>query len=220
MRIPFVLALLLAGPMVSMLSAVDEIVQENSAAPAADEVTWAPLFDGKTLDGWSGDSQLWSVADGAIVGSTENKTLQQNSFLIFEKPYQNFVLRLKFKLRNGNSGVQVRSKAAEGYVVSGYQADIAENKYMGILYEERGRGILAEVDPDKVAPHVKPGEWNEYLITADGPQLKFALNGYTTVDYLETDAEKGAKDGIIALQVHTGPKMQIEFKDIEIRELP
>ncbi|MEZ6071418.1 MAG: DUF1080 domain-containing protein [Pirellulales bacterium] len=90
--------------------------------------------------------------------------------------------------------------------------------YMGILYEEGGRGILADVDPEQVAPHFKPDEWNEYVITADGGHITEQLNGYTTVDYTET-SDEGAKDGIIALQLHVGPKMRIWFKDVEIKEL-
>ena len=154
-----------------------------------------------------------------IVGSTHGKQLKQNSFLSTEKKYKNFVLKLKFKLTNHNSGVQYRSEQLDDFVVKGYQADIADNQYMGILYEERGRGILANVDPKKVAPHVKQGEWNEYVITADGPKLTQSINGHETVDYTET-SDEGAKEGIIALQVHTGPEMRVEFKDIEIKELP
>lgn len=184
------------------------------------EGKFVPLFDGKTLNGWQGDPELWRVENGEIVGSTENKQLKRNSFLSTTKSYRNFVLRLKFKLRNHNSGVQFRSKQHPDYVVRGYQADIADNQYLGILYEEGGRGILKLVDAKEVAKHYKPDDWNEYVITVDGPHITQALNGYTTVDYVEQDEEKGAKEGIIALQLHTGPKMEIRFKDIEIKELP
>lgn len=207
------------GPVVCG-AALLAVASEPGDPAAAPHEPWTKLFDGQTLDGWSGDADLWSVEHGTIVGSTDGKTIRRNSFLIFQKPYKNFVLRLKFKLRNGNSGVQVRSKASQGYVASGYQADIADKRYMGILYEERGRGILADVDPEKVQPHIKPGDWNQYVITADGNKLKFELNGYPTIEYTETDAEKGAAEGLIALQLHTGPKMRVEFKDIEIQELP
>ena len=78
-----------------------------------------------------------SVKDGAIVGSTKaEKPLKANSFLATKKSYKNFVLKAKFKLRNHNSGIQFRSKLLENYRVIGYQADIADNQYMGILYEE------------------------------------------------------------------------------------
>ena len=107
--------------------------------------------------------------------------------------------------------MQIRSKVYDDHVVKGYQGDIADKRYMGILYEEGGRGILADVDPEKVMPHLKAGEWNDYVITADGPHIKQVLNGHTTIDYTET-SDEGATDGIIALQLHVGPKMRIWFK--------
>ncbi len=191
----------------------------SAASFARAEEEFQPLFDGKTLEGWTGDEALWSVEDGMIVGSTEEKTLDQNSFLATEKPYKNFVLKTKFKLRNGNSGIQFRSKLHDDHVVKGYQADIADNQYMGILYEEGGRGILKDVKPDEVADHINKDDWNEYVLTVDGPHIKQELNGFTTVDYEET-SDEGAKEGIIALQLHVGPKMKIWFKDLEIQELP
>jgi 3-keto-disaccharide hydrolase len=190
-----------------------------AASTATADDAFTPLFNGKDLEGWNGDPELWKVADGLIVGSTENKTLGHNSFLATKKTYKNFVLKAKFKLRNHNSGIQYRSKQGDDYVVTGYQADIADNAFMGILYEEGGRGILANVDAAEVTKHVNKDGWNEYVITANGPNLKQELNGFTTVDYTEKP-DKGATEGIIAFQLHAGPKMQIEFKDVEIRELP
>lgn len=183
------------------------------------EEGFTPLFNGKDLEGWHGDPRLWSVEDGVIVGTTDEHTILPNSFLATTKPYKNFVLKAKFKLRNGNSGIQFRSKQHDKFVVKGYQADIAEKRYMGILYEEGGRGILSDVDPEQVKPHIKEGDWNEMVVTADGNHITEQLNGFTTVDYTEESPE-GAAVGIIALQLHVGPKMRIEFKDVEIKELP
>lgn len=203
MLLSFVLLFLAAGP--NLLRAEDG---------------FKPLFDGRTLEGWEGNDKLWSVADGAIVGTTDNvDKLTKNTFLSTKKTYKNFTLKVKFKLRNGNSGIQFRSKTFPDFVVKGYQADIAENMFMGILYEEGGRGILVNVKPDEVAKHVKKDEWNEYVITADGPKITQTLNGFTTVDYDEK-SDKGAKEGVIALQLHVGDPMRIVFKDIEIKELP
>jgi hypothetical protein len=186
---------------------------------AAEEQGFQSLFDGKSLNGWEGDSRFWSVKDGVIVGSTDQTKTQHNTFLCATKTYKNFILKLEFRLRNHNSGVQVRSKRLDDFVVAGYQADIADKRYMGILYEEKGRGILADVNPEEVAKHVKVGDWNEYVITCDGPRIRIELNGFTTVDYEEKSPE-GAKEGIIALQLHVGPPMQIEFRNIRIKELP
>ena len=203
--------------LITSLTLLGCIIVAASAQAAWGE--FKPLFDGKSLAGWTGDTELWKVVDGTIVGSTEGRTLKKNTFLTTTKPYKNFVLRLKFKLRNGNSGVQFRSKLFDEHVVPGYQADIAENQFMGILYEEGGRGFLKNVNADEVRPHVKADDWNEYIITADGPHITQQLNGFTTVDYTET-SDKGAPEGIIALQLHVGDPMQVMFKDIELKELP
>lgn len=190
------------------------------AAPlAAEKPEFVSLFDGKSLEGWHGDPELWSVQDGVIVGSTHEKKIKKNSFLATKKTYDNFVLRVKFKLENHNSGIQFRSKQHENFRVTGYQADIAENQFLGILYEEGGRGILANVkDKKEVKAHYKPGEWNQYEITAEGNHIVQKLNGYTTVDFTDEEG-KGAKSGIIAFQLHVGPPMKISFKDVEIHEL-
>ena len=182
------------------------------------EEGFVSLFDGKTLNGWEGDARFWSVRDGVIVGSTDQVKAEHNTFLCTNKKYADFVLKLEFKLRNHNSGVQIRSERLDDFIVKGYQADMAEQRYMGILYEERGRGILADVKPEEVAKHVKAGEWNEYTITCQGPRIRLEINGFTTVDYEEKDPV-GAKEGIIALQLHQGPPMQVEFRNIRIREL-
>jgi len=189
------------------------------AGIARAEEGFKALFDGKTLEGWSGDPDLWKVEDGAIAGCTDEKTLKHNSFLATTKSYKNFILKAKFKLRNHNSGIQIRSKQGADFVVTGYQPDIAESRFTGILYEEGGRGILADVDQKKAAEAFKRNDWNEYVITCDGPHIKLELNGVTTVDYTEKP-EKGATEGIIAFQLHAGPKMKVWFKDIELKELP
>jgi hypothetical protein len=205
-------------PILKTLSCLVLFAIVSTAALGADD-GFKPLFDGKTLDGWQGDPDLWKVEDGTIAGSTDHKTLKHNSFLATEKSYKNFVLKIKFKLRNHNSGVQVRSKQRPDYVVTGYQPDIAESRFTGILYEEGGRGILADVDQKKVGKHFDRNGWNQYVITCDGSHITLELNGFKTVDYTEK-SDKGAKEGIIALQLHAGPKMKVSFKDIEIKELP
>jgi len=187
---------------------------------AKDDGKWVSLFNGNNLDGWHGDKDLWKVEDGVIVGSTDEKSLKHNSFLFYEKPYKNFVLKAKFKLRNHNSGIQFRSEELPEFDCKGYQADMAEKRYTGILHEEKGRIIVADVKENEVKEHYKPGEWAEFVITADGPHIKQELNGYTTIDYTEPEGDKTLKEGVIALQLHAGPKMRVEFKDIEIKELP
>ena len=180
---------------------------------------FTPLFNGKNLDGWEGDADFWHVEAGEIIGSTDDKRTPKNTFLIAKQPYKNFILKVKFKIRNHNSGVQFRSDVQSKYIVNGYQADIADTDSMGMLYEELGRGRLKLPDASETATHVNRDDWNQYVITADGPHITLAINGYTTVDYTEK-SDQGSDEGIIALQLHAGPAMKVEFKDIEIAELP
>lgn len=188
--------------------------------PTVHAAEFRPLFDGKSLKPWQGDPDLWKVEEGVIIGSTDDKKIAKNTFLAHPEKFKNFELRLKFKLRNGNSGIQFRSEQFPENVVRGYQADIADNQFMGILYDEGGRrGILSNVDADEVKKHLKPKDWNEYAITVDGSRIVQKINGFTTVDFTET-SDDGAQEGIVALQLHVGPPMQVMFKDIEIKELP
>ncbi len=178
------------------------------------------LFDGKTLKGWKGREGLWKVDRGAIVGqSTADAKLKHNDFLYTEKEYGDFELRLKYRLINHNSGVQIRSKVHKDYRVTGYQADIAEKRFTGILYEEGGRGILADVkDQKKIAKLVKKGDWNDYRILCQGKLIQFWINDQPTITYTEKKATAATK-GVIAFQLHQGPPMKVYFKDIIIKDL-
>lgn len=199
----------------------------SSLVHADDNDGFKSLFDGKSLTGWHGGEQYWSVTDGAIVGTTDGE-IPANTFLISDSKHSNFTLKVKWRLHNhqGNSGVQFRSEelpALEGktppFCVGGYQADIADNHYLGILYGERtNRGIIVNLNEEmqkKVAEVVKKDGWNETIITAKDNHVVVTLNGLTTVDI---DDSEGAKDGIIALQLHRGQNMTISFKDIMIKE--
>jgi hypothetical protein len=194
----------------------------RSKRAAQDEAGFVPLFNGKTLAGWQGDPRLWKAENGLIVGSTEGNPLEQNTFLSTKKSYGDFMLRIKVKLRNHNSGVQFRSEQRDEYVVAGYQADVAEQKYFGMLYKEKAGGImaywkaLAPEEQQKIHAASKQGDWNEYEIMCKGDHIKMTLNGYTTCDIQDPE---GAKEGIIALQLHKGDPMQVSFKDIYIKEL-
>jgi len=201
------------------------------------------LFNGKDLEGWDGDPALWSVEDGVITGrTTPEKKLQHNNFLIWKGgTLKDFELHVKYKIANGNSGVQYRSTDNGDHRVSGYQADIVggeNDKYTGILYEENGRGILAQrgqkvvidsegkknvvgsvAEPDEIMKAIKKGDWNEYTITAKGNHLVQKINGVTTVDVTDEQTAKAAKKGILALQMHVGDPMVVQFKDIKLTEL-
>lgn len=140
-----------------------------SGAFAADE-GFKPLFNGKDLTGWvtPENKNLFSIENGEIVGRSKEGELKKNEFLVTDKPYGDFVLKAKVKLRNHNSGIQFRSKRAENGAVSGPQADIADN-YWGAIYDEKGtRGIIEQFDKAKAKALVHQGDWNEFEIMAKG----------------------------------------------------
>jgi len=184
---------------------------------AADEAGFKPLFDGKTLKGWDGDPRLWSVKDGAIVGSTDGAKIDRNTFLIYkEKPFADFVFRAQVKLRNHNSGIQFRSEELPDWVCRGYQADMAEGNWWGGIYEERGkRGVMVNGWKDKAEKVVRPADWNDIEIYCRGEDIRITLNGMVTAELKDS----AKLEGIIAFQLHMGPPMEVRFQNIRIKEL-
>jgi putative heme-binding domain-containing protein len=164
------------------------------------------LFNGRDLAGWRGDADLWRVEDGQIVGRSSG--LERNAFLVSDMLVEDFRLRFKVKLapNEGNSGVQFRSEVLANGDVRGLQADVGAG-WWGKLYEEHGRGLLWDKSGES---HVKPGDWNEYEIAAAGPRIRTYINGALCVDM---EDEKVARRGVLALQLHAGPAMEVRFKD-------
>lgn len=193
------------------------------AAPAS-AADPKPLFDGKTFEGWEGDTdKTWKIEDGAIVGGSLDATVPRNEFLCSKKSYGDFELQVKFKLVGDkakmNAGVQFRTKRIPNHhEVSGYQADVGQN-YWGALYDESRRNkVLVQPDAKLIEEIVKHDEWNEYKIRCEGARIRLWLNGKQTVDYTEKD-EKIDRTGIVALQIHGGAKAKAFYKDIRIEEL-
>ena len=187
------------------------------------------LFDGATLAGWHGDPKLWTVEEECLVGQTDGK-IPDNQFLISDAEHANFVLRLEFKLHDhkGSSGVQFRSqelrdvegKKVTPFVVKGNQADIAAERFMGVLYGEKTRGLIQDVSPEVRAAlekSLRKNDWNRYEILADGAHIVQKINDVTTVDV--QDAE-GEKRGVLALQLQRGYKMKVSFRNLMLKELP
>lgn len=199
------------------------------------------LFDGKTLLGWKGDERFWSVKDGVITGqTTKEKPIEYNTFLIWEGgPLYDFKLKLKFRIQSGSSGVQYRSKDQGNFAVEGYQATLETgDRYTGILFEEQGRGTLAERthrveihnngkkhvvgstgDDKTILASIKKEDWNTLEISAIGPHLIHKINGHTTVDVTDSQRGRARSNGIIALQLQAGDPMLVQFKDIELTDL-
>ncbi|HKK19705.1 MAG TPA: family 16 glycoside hydrolase [Opitutales bacterium] len=227
------------NPLFLLIGATALIGPSHAAFSKSDFVE---IFDGKSLEGWDGDPRFWQVEDGAIVGeSTEDQKPSSNTFLIWEGgEVADFELKVEFKLRNHNSGIQYRSFRVpnEKWVVGGYQADIANPKYMGIAYGERYKGILAQRgqktvvgekktkpkvvahvgDSDEILSAIDMDGWNEYHIIAVGNQVIQKINGVTTAEFSENAPDR-LKSGLIALQLHSGPAMQVKFRNIRLREL-
>jgi hypothetical protein len=196
-----------------------------ASAFGAAPVKPVPLFDGKTLKGWEGDTaKTWKVEDGAIVGGSLDTAVPRNEFLCTTKNYENFELKVKFKLvgdkAKANAGVQFRTKRIPNHhEVSGYQADAGQD-YWGALYDESRRNkVLAKPAKEVIEKLVKYDDWNEYVIHCEGPRIQLWLNGKQTVDYTEED-KKVERSGVIGLQIHGGAKAKAYYKDITIQELP
>ena len=184
------------------------------------------LFNGTDLTGWEGDPALWSVQNGAIVGLSDGHPFTVNTFLIHKGTFANFILKGDIKLRNHNSGIQFRSVQlpGAGWMVKGLQADASEvgpeKSAWGNLYDERGRGRNAMKTPDEgwlIAKNlVHHQDWNTYEILADGDHIRFTFNGVVTIDMHDHET----MSGIIALQLHAGEPMRVDFRNLKIKQLP
>lgn len=202
-----------------------------------------PIFDGRTLAGWEGDTRFWRVEDGSIVGeSTSERPCERTTYLVWRAgEVADFELALSWRIRGGNSGVQFRSRAPSSVELAGYQADLeAGPDWTGGLYEQDGRGVVARrgervvfdssgrrtderfADGDALlalVQHPGAGGWNELRIVAFGPRLTIAVNGELTSEVIDLDPARAARSGSIALQLHAGPPMRVEFRDLRLREL-
>jgi hypothetical protein len=191
------------------------------ALRAADggEQGFQPLFNGRDLTGWEGDKKLWLVEAGMLVGRSPG--IKYNDFLATTRSYRDFVLRFQIRLVDGrgNSGMQFRSQRVPppSHEVCGYQADVATGMWGNLYDESRRRKNLAGPTPELLRKILRPTGWNDYEIQAQGDHIVLALNGVTTVDYTEADA-KIARDGIFATQIHAGGAMEVQFRNIRIRE--
>jgi type 1 glutamine amidotransferase len=221
-------------------------VVSRLAAAADSEDGFRPIFDGKSLNGWDGNPDIWSIEDNAITGQTRaDKPLKANSFIIWRQgEVDDFELQLEFRMFGGNSGIQYRSwEEPENWgkwVIGGYQADMeAGPKYTGILYGERYRDVLALrgqktvigqdhkpklveqfADSDKLQSAVKQEDWNSYRIVAKGYHFIQEINGQKTVDVTDEDTAQRRRSGLLAFQVHVGKPMKVQFRNIRLKRLP
>jgi hypothetical protein len=176
------------------------------------------FFTGKDLAGWKGLDQHWSVRDGMLMGSTKPKGITFNTFLCSDKEYRDFEMKFQVKLVGGagNSGIQIRSRIEdnEKYVVAGPQCDIGQ-VYWGSLYGERFGGMMKQSPPELVKKLVKADDFNDYHIVCRDKHVTIKINGATMVDGDFNMPEKG----IIAYQLHGGGPMEVQFKNVDFKEL-
>lgn len=221
-----------------------------------------PIFDGKTLSNWEGDSTYWSVENGCLVGEVTPATiLNRNTFIIWRGGTpKDFELKLEFKIsKNGNSGVNYRSEPIDTipFALRGYQCDIdGQNRYTGQNYEERKRTTLAyhgqkvtvhaqadpkvkgslknniknnawqsvEItgllgEPDSLNTFIHDEEWNECHLVVRGNRMQHYINDLLMSDVTDNDSINRSFSGLIGVQVHVGPPMKVEYRNIRLKEL-
>jgi 3-keto-disaccharide hydrolase len=228
---------------VILLLAGGAYAQRAPVVPPAGESGYQRIFDGKSLSGWDGDPEFWRIENGEIVGqTTTDKQPKQNTFLIWRGGSPaDFELKLEFRLTGFNSGIQFRSIELPNiqWAMKGYQADMdGEQRYTGQIYEERGRGFLAMRgqfayipdgkkpvlmgslgDGNQLKELIHGDGWNDLDLIARGNTLVQMLNGRVMSMLIDDDTTGRRMDGLIGIQVHRGPPMKIEMRNIRLKKL-
>jgi hypothetical protein len=210
-----------------------------------DEPGFQSIFDGETLEGWSGNPTYWRVENGALVGEiTPETVVKSNTFIIWQggQP-QDFELKLEYRITpQGNSGVNYRSVVIPDPVtpdnqfsMRGYQSDIdGRRRYTGNNYEEKGRLFLAVRgqithvvgdrtpvllgqigDYDELAGVVTE-DWNAVHLIVRGNTLIHMVNGQVMSVVVDDDPSRPV-EGQIGVQVHVGPPMKVEYRNIRLK---
>jgi len=227
---------------IAVLTAMVLIFSESAFAQEKDKDGFASIFNGKDLTGWEADPTIWSVENGCLIGqSPGGKPYDKQNYIYWAKGEPgDFVLKLKYRLtgKGSNSGVQIRSEKRPNWDCYGYQADMEEApNWTGCLFHhDRGavvkrgfKGMITFDGTDQTKEFADPAElakkyktegpdWNEYEISAVGSVITLKINGELMCK-VDDRHEKAAKNGIIAFQMHPGPPMKVEFKDIKIKIL-
>ncbi|NND80572.1 MAG: DUF1080 domain-containing protein [Maribacter sp.] len=210
---------------------------------SGDETGFVPIFDGDSLHNWEGDPTYWRVEDDMIIGEVTPETiLKRNSFLIWRGGFPgDFELKLEYRIsEGGNSGINYRSVEIQDtpYALKGYQFDIdGKGRWTGQNYEERGRKFLAlrgqltqiatDGEPtvfgslgekEELFEFIKKDDWNECHLIVRGTTLVHIINGHVMSVVIDNDLANPKKEGLLGVQVHTGPPMTIKYRNIRIKE--
>lgn len=221
--------------------------QSDRPAPAdGDEPGFQPIFDGKTLKGWEGDTKYWRAENGVLIGEiTPETVIKSNTFIIYTagKP-KDFELKLDYRITSGgNSGINYRSARVPDpvtpdnkFAMRGYQFDIdGARRYVGNNYEEKGRlfvGVRGQItrivgtrvpvvlstfgEANELAATVTD-DWNAVHLIVRGSTLMHFLNGRLMAITIDDDAANRPADGYVGMQVHVGPPMKIEYRNIRLK---
>ncbi len=199
---------------------------QGGSAEGQIEDGFSSLFDGKWLSGWEGPGYWFRVEQGSIIAGRDDQKIPHNFFLATTREFSDFDLRLQVKAIGDryNGGIQFRSRrVANSEEVSGYQADVGMvtdgSTVWGALYDEsRRRKMLATPDPDLIARLLHKDDWNDYRIVAVGQRIELFINGQRVVEYDEPD-DSIPRDGVMALQIHSGPANEIWYRHLRIKPL-
>ena len=231
----------------ALVLAVIALASACSSPTAAGDAGFRSIFNATSLAGWEGDPKYWRVENGAIVGETSSGTLLfSNTFIVWrEGRPKDFELKLEYRIStDGNSGINYRSSMvpdavtpSNQFAMRGYQCDVdGRQLYTGNNYEERGRlflalrGQMTRVvtgapplllsslgDSSTLASYVT-ADWNEVHITAVGNRLEHAINGHPMTVVIDDDVPNRPVDGLIGMQVHAGPAMKVEYRNIRLKD--
>ena len=230
------LRVLLAG---LLLPAAVQAAEEPPTADQWEEQGFVSIFNGRDLTGWEGMPDWWEVRDGAIVAeSTPEKPSTRTHYLYWTggEP-ADFEFRGSYRVSGagGNSGVQFRSETRPNWDTWGYQADIdTDGQYVGCIYQH-GRGLVARRgqrvkidsqgqkattvfgDFDEMLEHVHRDDWNHIRLLAQGSRIVYWINGVLMCEVEDHEPQFALPRGVLALQMHAGPPMKIEFKNLWLR---
>jgi hypothetical protein len=221
------------------------VAQQVYPNPAGEDAAgFESIFNGTTLDGWKGDPTYWRAENGCLVGEITPETLlKRNSFIIWRGGTTgDFELKVEYRVSDkGNSGINYRSEAVADtpFALRGYQLDIdGANRFTGQNYEERGRTFLAlrgdisradadgkariigsTGDKDALAAFVKKDDWNEVHLIVRGNTMIHMVNGHVMSVVVDDDPERRKNEGLLGVQVHVGPPMKIEYRNIRLKKL-
>jgi len=221
----------------SLICTLVALIPSGAFGREAIEEEFTSVFNGRDLANWDGEPGWWHVEDGAITAqSTAAKPCKKHTYLIWRGATPgDFELRLEYRLSGGNSGIQFRSREVPEWDTSGYQADMdAAGEWTGALFEharggvalrgqrvvldEDGKRHVSEIgDPARLLRLIRPNDWNDYRIVAARERITLEINGVLMAEANDRDRRHASRKGIIALQMHPGPPMKVQFRNLRIR---